>query len=272
MGSMMNVLSKSNVRYVGILSSVDVKECTIGLAQVRCYGTEGRPGKHEVLGSNKVHDHIVFKAIDIQDLFVLGERIASGGVVGKSASQQQQATLIDDPAIVSQSPSASFHVISRSAPPPQPRRPGFVDQEPDFDFESANQQFQREALDCDDPCRRFPGADSSSLPGSVKRNESFYDKKVSFFDTISTGTRTRGSGTNWLRSMKTNEETFGPTTTANETHQQHQGGAIFTPVTPYQSLPRFPRHTPTTYHSSGSSKNYQSGYRPKRSSTFHGRR
>jgi len=269
---MMNVLSKSNVRYVGILSSVDVKECTIGLAQVRCYGTEGRPGKHEVPGSDRVHDHIVFKAVDIQDLFVLGERMASGGVGSKSALQQQ-TTLIDDPAIVSQSPSASPHAISRSAPPPQPRRPGFVDQEPDFDFESANQQFQREALDCDDPNRRFLGADSSSLPGSVKRNEVYYDKKVSFFDTISTGTRTRGSGTNWLRSMKTNEETFGPTTTtADETHQ-HQGGAIFTPVTPYQSQPRFPRHTPTTYHSTGSSRTFQSGgTRPKRSSTFHGRR
>lgn len=165
-----------------------------------------------MLGSEKVHDHIVFKAVDIQDLFVLGERIASGGVGSKSASsQQQKATLIDDPAIVSQSPPALFQVTSRSAPPPQPRRPGFVDQEPDFDFESANQQFQREALDCDDPNRRFPGggwfgggahimvsdidpvsADSSSLPGSMKRNEVYYDKKVSFFDTISTGTRTRG--------------------------------------------------------------------------------
>jgi len=133
--------------------------------------------------------------------------------------------------------------------------------------------------------------DSSSLPGSVKRNEVYYDKKVSFFDTISTGTRTRGryvssalllppyhhsysppfSGTNWLRSMKTNEETFGPTTTTDETQQQHQGGAIFTPVTPYTAVPRFPRNTPT-YHSSGSSKNLQSGTRPKRSSTFHGRR
>jgi len=175
---MMNVLSKSNVRYVGILSSVDVKECTIGLAQgrsflhlsplikptintplsVRCFGTEGRPGKYEVPGSDRVHDHIVFKAVDIQDLYVLGgavtERVAGAGF---NMSASYQATLIDDPAIVSQSPSPPPQKVSRSAPPPQPHRPGPMDQEPDFDFESANQQFQREALDCDDSNRRFHG-------------------------------------------------------------------------------------------------------------------
>jgi len=253
-GSMMNVLSKSNVRYVGILAAIDVKECTIGLARVRCYGTEGRPAKREIPGSERVHDHIVFKAVDIQDLYALGGTGGGGAERIGEAKTPYPATPIDDPAIVSQS-SQSPPRMSRSAPQ---IRSGFVDQEPDFDFESANQQFQREALDVDDASRRFPGVDASSMPGSMKRNEVYYDKKVSFFDSISTGTRTRGSGTNWLRSMKTNEETFGPSSSSEAHHQTAQ----FTPVTSH-----------SRYHPSPSVKHSGlNGTRPKRSSTFHVRR
>jgi hypothetical protein len=47
-----------------------------------------------VPGSDKLHDHIVFKASDIKDLFV----ISGGG----TTSGNEASALIDDPAIVSQ--------------------------------------------------------------------------------------------------------------------------------------------------------------------------
>ncbi|RKP06756.1 Lsm14 N-terminal, partial [Thamnocephalis sphaerospora] len=72
-GSKIALISKSDVRYVGILHSISAEEATVSLEQVRCFGTEGRKANptEELLASSTVYDFVVFRAGDIKDLTVL---------------------------------------------------------------------------------------------------------------------------------------------------------------------------------------------------------
>lgn len=83
----------SDIRYVGILHSINAQDSTVGLKQgnlykeyarfvtiyshyytytVRSFGTEGRRGKpeEEIPSSDNVFDYVVFRGSDIKDLQV----------------------------------------------------------------------------------------------------------------------------------------------------------------------------------------------------------
>ncbi|GIY93570.1 protein LSM14 homolog B [Caerostris extrusa] len=62
LGSKISLISKSEIRYEGILYTVDAKESTVALAK--------RPTDRPVLPRDEVYEYIIFRASDIKDLHV----------------------------------------------------------------------------------------------------------------------------------------------------------------------------------------------------------
>jgi protein LSM14 len=63
------LISKKNIRYEGVLYSINEENSTVALQNVRSFGTEGR-GEQVVAASDAVHPYMVFRGQDIQDLHV----------------------------------------------------------------------------------------------------------------------------------------------------------------------------------------------------------
>jgi len=85
-GRKISLVSNSEIRYEGILYTINTQESTIALQSVRSFGTEGRK-MPEVPPSSEVYDFIIFRGQDIKDLTVLDNQ-------GKPSSTS-------DPAIIS---------------------------------------------------------------------------------------------------------------------------------------------------------------------------
>ena len=62
-GCKISLISKSEIRYEGILHSIDSAEASVTLGQVRSFGSEGRRGggAREVGESVQVYELIVFR-------------------------------------------------------------------------------------------------------------------------------------------------------------------------------------------------------------------
>ncbi|GAA6052568.1 hypothetical protein JCM3770_003247 [Rhodotorula araucariae] len=73
-GSVISLVSKSDIRYQGVLHSIDPLQATVSLEKVRSLGTEGRKGNpaEEVPPSDTSYDFIVFRASDVKDLQIEG--------------------------------------------------------------------------------------------------------------------------------------------------------------------------------------------------------
>lgn len=67
-GQRISLISKLDIRYEGILHSMNPEDATIILQEVQCMGTEGRSRYNNVPKSNKIHDYIVFRGSDIKDI------------------------------------------------------------------------------------------------------------------------------------------------------------------------------------------------------------
>ncbi|KAI3319080.1 hypothetical protein HD806DRAFT_539464 [Xylariaceae sp. AK1471] len=94
LGSRISLISKSDIRYSGVLHEINSEESTVSLENVKSYGTEGRRGNpsDEVAASDQIYEYIVFRGSDVKDL-----RIEQAPAAPK---ENQPPQVPDDPAIV----------------------------------------------------------------------------------------------------------------------------------------------------------------------------
>ncbi|XP_038551453.1 protein LSM14 homolog B-like isoform X2 [Micropterus salmoides] len=69
-GSKISLISKAQIRYEGILSSVDTDRSTVALAKVKSYGTEDRHSDRPVPPKDEIYEYIIFRGSDIKDITV----------------------------------------------------------------------------------------------------------------------------------------------------------------------------------------------------------
>ncbi|GAA5887066.1 hypothetical protein JCM6882_009436 [Rhodosporidiobolus microsporus] len=129
-GSSISLISKSDIRYCGVLHSIDPQAATVSLEKVRSLGTEGRKGNpaEEVPASDNVYDFIVFRASDVKDLQIEAPAAestpADPAIVGTAAPAAAPAPAAATPQAAPASPPKPAEQPAQQLQPPAPGAPG----------------------------------------------------------------------------------------------------------------------------------------------------
>lgn len=241
-GKTISLVSVTENRYVGLLEGIDSEKGTVTLSDVRCFGTEGRRGwgPEEIYPNSTVYRSVKFNGNEVKDLSILDMKledvqptiapqpqpgqqqdqmpaaVAGYGVYAPAVSgqhergqqeqgqeqqqreprRQQDTSAQSVPTKLPNSRQTMQQDVRPAVQPtqaanqPTPQAPIQAGQNlPDFDFESNNAKFAAPVA-------------AGAAP------DSFYNKKSSFFDSISTSTETN-TNMRWQEEKAMNIDTFG---------------------------------------------------------------
>ncbi|OQE24353.1 hypothetical protein PENSTE_c007G03716 [Penicillium steckii] len=137
-GQRFNLISKSDIRYVGTLHEINPEASTIALENVQSFGTEGRRGSpaEEVPPSTSVYEYIVFRGSDVKDISIAGEE-------KQEKTQPEPPRVPDDPAIlgnVPRPPPGQAPDAGAGAPGLPPQQPQGAQQPPGYPQQPQFQQ------------------------------------------------------------------------------------------------------------------------------------
>ncbi|CAK7264525.1 hypothetical protein SEPCBS119000_001041 [Sporothrix epigloea] len=117
LGARISLISKSDIRYSGVLHSINSEDSTVSLENVISYGTEGRKGKpeEEIAPADQIYEYIVFRGSDVKDLRI-----------EETPAPQTAPAIPNDPAILGARPRPVNNNAPQSfaqGPPGPPRGP-----------------------------------------------------------------------------------------------------------------------------------------------------
>ncbi|KAL0241505.1 hypothetical protein GEMRC1_006740 [Eukaryota sp. GEM-RC1] len=119
-GKPVSIITKSELRYEGILYTIDANAKAVALQNVRCFGTEGR-GDKQVPGVDDLHSYIVFSGSQIKECSLLEEEPILGDPAIVSVGEEPTVTPVHEPS--THEPSSHSEVKStKPSPSSQPPR------------------------------------------------------------------------------------------------------------------------------------------------------
>lgn len=223
-GKTIALISNTDNRYVGLLESIDSEKGVVTLRQVRCFGTEGRKGwgPQEIYPNHNVYDSVAFNGNDVKDLNILDVPLeqVQPVVAPQAVAGEQSVPRPQVPAAVAgygvyapeeqqgkPQPSQQEHPEERKVENERVERKsrnggaGKALPDAEFDFESNNAKFRKEDMSKEEELEKEKSAS--------KTDEVFYDKKSSFFDSISSSAVEDSNSAKWQEERQVNMDTFG---------------------------------------------------------------
>ena len=101
-GQRFNLISKSEIRYLGTLHEINPEQSTIALEDVFSFGTEDRQVDSFIPPSQQKFDYIVFRGSDVKDIKIAEEQ--------NEPKQPSPPSMPNDPAIL-----VSSHILYTSS-------------------------------------------------------------------------------------------------------------------------------------------------------------
>jgi len=191
-----SIVTKSEIRYEGILYNINPQDQNITLCNVKSFGTEGRRPGNELAPSPQIHDYIIFRGTDIKDLKVLEQ--------GQQSAQTESTTTEQKPTQIQQ----QGNVQSQNVQQDESKDIKMKGDGSDFDFNAMQQNFEKFTLE---------------HKSDVKVKSYVHDN---FFDDLSTSTaeKTREIPFDRVAQKKVDKETFGSEYVDTATHRGGRGG------------------------------------------------